>query len=162
MKRIAMIISMSLLTSIYGFSQTKQELIKELITVMHSDSLIDKTFSSIMPAMMKQLKIDSKDSASQAKAKESSTRIFKLASEFSKKIYKEDVPAIYDKHFTENEIKDYIRFYKTPSGQKILKEQPNIQKDISMIIFQKYMPAFLDSIKVQTKSERTRRSPRRP
>ena len=36
---------------------------------------------------------------------------------------------IWDKHFTDREIRDLLRFYKTSTGRKIIKETPAIQKE---------------------------------
>jgi uncharacterized protein len=35
-----------------------------------------------------------------------------------------EVAIVYAKHFTEQELKDLVTFYKTPLGQKLLKEEP--------------------------------------
>jgi uncharacterized protein len=35
-----------------------------------------------------------------------------------------EVAIIYAKHFTEQELKDLVTFYKTPLGQKMLREEP--------------------------------------
>jgi uncharacterized protein len=35
-----------------------------------------------------------------------------------------EVAIVYAKHFTEQELKDLVTFYRTPLGQKLLKEEP--------------------------------------
>ncbi len=45
--------------------------------------------------------------------------------------------AIWDKHFTHQEIRDLIRFYQTPTGQKIIRETPVIQQE-SLVAGQKW------------------------
>jgi hypothetical protein len=37
---------------------------------------------------------------------------------------------IWNKHFTQQEIRDLIRFYETPTGQKIAREMPAIQQEM--------------------------------
>jgi hypothetical protein len=36
---------------------------------------------------------------------------------------------IYDKHFSEDEIRELNTFYQTPLGQKLLKELPNVTQE---------------------------------
>jgi hypothetical protein len=36
-----------------------------------------------------------------------------------------EVAIVYAKHFTEQELKDLVAFYKTPLGQKLIKEDPS-------------------------------------
>jgi hypothetical protein len=36
---------------------------------------------------------------------------------------------IWDKHFTAQEIRDLIRFYQSPTGQKIIRETPALQQE---------------------------------
>ena len=36
---------------------------------------------------------------------------------------------IYMRHFTENEIQEMIRFYKTPTGQKLVQKQPQVMQE---------------------------------
>lgn len=38
----------------------------------------------------------------------------------------DEVAVLYAKNFTEPELKEILAFYKTPTGQKLLKTQPNI------------------------------------
>ena len=55
------------------------------------------------------------------------------------KMMNEDMVAIYDKYFTDSEIKDYIAFYKSPSGQKFVNVTPALQADIMNIMMKDYM-----------------------
>jgi len=54
---------------------------------------------------------------------------------------------IYDKYFTEKEIKDFIVFYKSPSGQKYLSLSPEIMKEFMGTMMQKYMPEMKKTMK---------------
>jgi uncharacterized protein len=61
----------------------------------------------------------------------------------------EDMVTLYDKYYTQNEINDFIIFYKSPSGQKFTKVSPDIQKDLMMVMMQKYMPEIQKTIKTK-------------
>jgi uncharacterized protein len=75
--------------------------------------------------------------------------------------FKRSIPAlmksllpIYDKHFTHQEIRDLISFYKTRTGQKALKVLPLIIQD-SMVLgqrhSQKVMPKIVQRIQTRFK-----------
>jgi uncharacterized protein len=42
-----------------------------------------------------------------------------------------DVPAVYAKYFTAQELRDLLTFYKTPTGSKALKTLPQVTADIT-------------------------------
>ncbi len=127
------------------YSQKKQESIKELFHVMQLDSIMDKTFSSMIPAIMSQMK--SEDPSVNARANEMMTTTMQSAKVMVKKMMDEDMVTVYDKYFSQNEINDYITFYKSKSGQKFIKMTPEISKDLMTIMMQKYMPEFQKTIK---------------
>lgn len=114
---------------------------------MQVDSLMDKTFNSIIPAITQQMNSQVKDANALAK----SEKVFKIAMDAGKDIMKKmmdtDMVDIYDKYFTEQEINDFTAFYKTPAGQKMLKVLPEIQKEIMTLMMQKYMPEMQSKIK---------------
>jgi uncharacterized protein len=111
--------------------------------------LTDKMFSTIIPAMLKQTQGQIKDSATLVRSNEMMTSMMQTVKEISKKLINEDMVALYDKYFTQNEINDLISFYKTPTGQKFIKVTPEIQKEIMMVMYQKYMPEMQKSIKAR-------------
>ena len=41
----------------------------------------------------------------------------------------DEVARVYAAHFTEQELKDIIAFYKTPTGRKLLAEEPRVLED---------------------------------
>ena len=41
---------------------------------------------------------------------------------------------IYDKHFTEDEIKDLLEFYGSPTGQKVASEMPKITREVQLTV----------------------------
>ena len=53
-------------TTVAAFSQTKQESIKELFHLMQTDSMMEKTFAAIVPAIMTQIPKEEKDSIKSA------------------------------------------------------------------------------------------------
>lgn len=140
MKKLIFISVFYFVASVNLYSQTKQESIKELFHLMHQDSMIDKMFSTMIPSMLNQMQGQTKDSSSIARSKRMMDSTMQEVKEFSKKLIDEDMVVIYDKYFSQEEINDFISFYKSPSGQKYLKMSPEITKELMMIMMQKYMP----------------------
>lgn len=131
------------------FSQTKQESIKELLKIMKQDSIMDKVFSSTITSMINQTKsqFSTKDSLANVRKNEIMNYTMQAVKDISKKILDEDIVIIYDKYFTQSQINDYITFYKSPSGQKLINATPYITKDIMTAMMQKYMPEIQETIK---------------
>ena len=61
---------------------------------------------------------------------------------------------IYVKHFSEQEIKDMIAFYKTPSGQSMVKKLPAVMND-SMMMGQNMMKSFFPKMREMSKELQT-------
>ena len=149
MKKVFLTSVFCFVVFISGYSQTKQESIKELFHTMQTDSLIDKSFTSMIPGILNQMQGQIKDSTARAHSKETMISVMQTAKEISKKMLNEDMVASYDKYFTQNEINDFIRFYKSPSGQKFIQVTPDIQKDMMTAMMQKYMPEIQKTIKAK-------------
>jgi hypothetical protein len=45
----------------------------------------------------------------------------------------QQIAAIYDKHFTDDELKGLLDFYSSPLGQKFAAESPKINKEIQVV-----------------------------
>ncbi len=147
MKKFFIILLLSLLSVSYSQAQTKQESIKQLFKLMKTDSLYDKMMESIVPTIMQQSSKDASDPEAAATMKKAIDAMKPIMN----KMLNEDMVAIYDTYFTESEIKDYIAFYKSPSGQKFVNVTPAMQTDIMNIMMQKYMgeiqKAVMDTMK---------------
>src|SRR5262245_29872225 len=48
-----------------------------------------------------------------------------------------DAPAIYARHFTAQELRDMLAFYKTPTGQKSLQVMPQLTAEVFQMVMQK-------------------------
>jgi uncharacterized protein len=63
-----------------------------------------------------------------------------------------EVALIYAKHFTEQELKELVAFYKSPLGQKMLKEEP-LALDQGMKRAQDWSQDFSEAVLVRIRSE---------
>lgn len=137
-------------------SQTKQESIKTLIRLTHTDSIMEKTFDDIIPTIMAQIPKEHQDSTKLASLNQFSNSMIASGKVIFNKMLNEDIVGLYDKFYTENEINDLITFYRTPTGQKIIKTTPEMQKEIMLLVMKKFMPEMKKNIQemaLKTKSE---------
>lgn len=67
----------------------------------------------------------------------------------------EDITPVYDKHFTTDELRDMIAFYRTPTGEKARKELPLMMGEIYAAMSKNFLPNFMDFIKQTTDEEVT-------
>ncbi|RTL35670.1 MAG: DUF2059 domain-containing protein [Candidatus Melainabacteria bacterium] len=131
-----------------NLSPEKKALILDLLKITEADKTVDKVVAQMMAAHQKQYPLmiaaivnadtsltddQKKDliEKSQARSLRSSERLREL---FVQKINLGDVLnkvalVVYDKNFTDAELKDIIAFYKTPTGQKSLKQMPEVMRE---------------------------------
>jgi uncharacterized protein len=153
MKKVVFLLMFCLPVWMSVFSKTKQESIKELFHLMGQDSTIDEMFNSVVPILSNQIQGQIKDSTERASSEEVMKSAMQTITNTYKKMMGEDMVALYDKYFSKEEINDFVVFYKSPSGQKMIKVEPQIGKDLMTIMMQKYMPKMLKDM--QTKTEVT-------
>ena len=140
MKKAMLVLVFILPLLMNSYSQTKQESIKELFHVMQQDSIMDKMFNSMIPAMINQMQSQiPSDSTAKVHSNEMMNITIQTAKEITKKLMDEDMVALYDKYYSQKEIKDIIRFYKSTTGQKMITTTPELQKEIMKIVQTKYM-----------------------
>ena len=152
MKKGFLVIAICILVISNGFAQTKQESIKQLFHLMKTDSITEKMFTSILSPMINQMQL--KDSVSQANFKEKMNTMMQIMKNISTKMLNEDMIILYDKYFTQDEIFDFINFYKTPSGQKLINSTPEMTKEIMNIMMQKYMPEIKKAMMVKIEEKK--------
>jgi len=105
--------------SITGFSQSssKQQAIRELLEVTGSAKIGVQVLNNMVSTYQK----------SYTKADSS------FWDEFMKEVSPDGFVSItipiYDKYFTEEEIRQIIAFYKTPIGQKIISTMPSVMRE---------------------------------
>jgi uncharacterized protein len=141
----------------------KKALIKELLGLMNSGNIAGAIAIQFMEQFQQSgiilIKSDlrewieaqkfapAKKNRMEAEIDESAQRILtRLRAEFPKRINLGEILEIvalevYDKYFTEAEVKDLIAFYKTPTGQKSIKILPQLSAEMLPRIGQLMDPA---------------------
>ena len=67
-----------------------------------------------------------------------------------------EVAIVYAKHFTEQELKDLVTFYKTPLGQKVLAQEPRTVQ-ASMTYMNQWAQSFSETVANEFRSEMKKR-----
>jgi len=145
LKKTFLSLALFAIVSTNSFAQDKKAAIKELFHLMKTDTLIDKTFSSIIPMMTQRIKAEH-PGADQSKMNNLLKVTMDAAKEMTRKILDDDMVVFYDKYFTEQEINEFTNFYKTPAGQKMITVMPELQKEIMSAMMTKYMPEMQQKI----------------
>lgn len=132
MKKAILLSIIIALTTFSAFPKTKQESIKQLFSLMKTESL----FENFALPMMRN------DSTSKALASSSMALIKPMII----KIMNEDLVQLYDQYYTKKEINDMIGFYKSKTGQKMVTTSPKLQTELMKIVMTKYMGEIFNKI----------------
>ena len=146
MKKV-IIIMLVCLAGLQLNAQNKQEKTTKLISIMHSEQMTNKLFDNMLQMMTQQ----SEKSLTKEQQEKLSSFIVSELKDMTKKAVNEYYPKIYDNYFTEKDIKELIKFYKSAAGQKYLKVTPDIQNDL----MQNYMKT--DFLEFQKKIEQKKK-----
>ena len=90
---------------------------------------------------------------------ESMARMTKRVTEFFKtgldlgKVIEESMIPIYDKHFTEAELREFVAFYKTPAGKKSITLLPQLMMETMTTFSEKVSPKLNEFLKKVTDDE---------
>lgn len=105
------------LLGINAFSQSNEAKLKELITLTRSDKMLSIAFQQFMDYYNNKYKDLPESFWDEFKKDMSPEKIFALY-----------IP-VYKKYFTDSDVDELIKFYKTPAGQKMIENMPNLMKD---------------------------------
>jgi hypothetical protein len=142
-----------------GVSNEKQAAIRELVTLMNAENNA-KDFLEVMSAQMDSTRkatvtamLDERTDLSPAERKALEDALIKDMETMGKRfqarlLEKLDYGAmideiaieVYDRNFTLEEVKDLITFYKTPTGQKLLKLLPAIMRETMQAVQERLIP----------------------
>ena len=125
-------------------AQDKASDIKKLMQVMNTEKTIDGMMSNMSSMLKQQVSQTTRDKEKQDTFINYLTQEIK---EMSYKLVNEEMPNIYDKYFTHEEINDLIKFYESPTGKKMLEKTPEISADLMNAMSGKYMPNFQEKLK---------------
>jgi hypothetical protein len=158
-------------------SPEKRALIKELLLVTNAQRNTNDIFNIMLIQMEASLPTTLKTMISnslglqgeelQQKIAESSARVIRRYKEllpqrinFAQEV-EEISYAIYSKYYTEQELKDLITFYKTPTGRKVIAVMPQVMQESMQRSMERLMPQQMQLIQEIVQQE-LRNSPTSP
>ena len=147
-------------------STEKQAAIKELITLISTDNKAEDfvyAMSTQMEALRKEtiktvldertdLTPAERRSMEESSIKETGDKVKRFQERLLQKLdfnamMEEITAASYEKHYTLDEIRDLIAFYKTPTGQKTLKLMTTIMTETMVSVQEKLLPKIPQILK---------------
>jgi len=144
MKKTIIIFLISVLSVIsYAADESKKESVEELLALMKADSMIDTIYSQMdqtMQGMARRLGVTPSEKKIFDTYMVNMVNLMK--SEINWKKMKGPMVDLYLKHYTGKEIKDMVSFYKSDSGQSMVKKMPAVISD-SISISQDMMKDFI-------------------
>ncbi|SHG61005.1 DUF2059 domain-containing protein [Chryseobacterium sp. OV279] len=115
MRKLTIIVS--LFAGTFAFSQASEAKVRELIKITGADKMAIAGMQQSIPEIKKESPNISDEFWSEFMAEVTTDRITEMY-----------IP-IYSKYYTESEVDELIRFYKSPIGQKTLAVLPTIMKE---------------------------------
>lgn len=151
MKKIcALLITLSLFAlNSTAQDQAKKADIKELIYLLNSDKIIDGMTNNMLEILNQQGQARMQDEKQRKAFEEYSKYLIDETKILSKILIEEESVNIYDKYLTHNEVKELIKFYKTPAGKKLIQVTLDISSDSMKAMSEKYLPEFQEKLKVK-------------
>lgn len=154
--------------AVSSVSPQKRTVIKELLEVTEAAKLAESTsqtmlvqmeqeFPKIMEMLMTQQAADNKLTPAQLKAlqSESSAASMRMLKRFQEKVltainFAELLETVslelYDKYFTEEELKDIVAFYRTSTGKKSIQVMPKLVADTMQMSNQVLLPKIMGAL----------------
>lgn len=108
--------------------------------------MVDGMMDNMIPALKQQASGQIKGDDAEVKFNTYMDFMMNEVKKLSIKLVNEEMVNIYDKHFTQDEIKDLIKFYESPTGKKLLETTPEISKDLMNSMMTNYMPEFQEKL----------------
>jgi hypothetical protein len=146
--------------------KTRQELAEELMTLTNAKQNIEQSFAQIKQMMVSQIQkmatpAGEAGAAKEKLAQEMNQMMDLIGKELSWDNMKDDYINLWADVYTDQELKDIIAFYKTPSGQAMVKKQPELMKR-SMEVSQKVMAKIMPKIQAMAKDMEESMKPAAP
>lgn len=146
-KKIIFVIALTFLsTNIFAVEKANRNSVEELLNIMNMQSMLDDMYSNIdktFATMAESFGIEEDEKPILKKYTSKMTALMKKEMTWEK--MKEQYIDIYVSHYTEKEVQDMIKFYKSDTGKSIMKKMPKVMKE-SMLVGQKMSGKFIPKI----------------
>ena len=140
MKKLTVLTILFVLSLVVVKAQDNSDDINRLMNALQVDKTIDSMMGVMHNVMKGQFLMQNMGDVDKEKTDRVMDFMVVETTEITRKIMKEDMPQMYLRLFTNEEIKDLTKFYESPTGKKLLELQPQMSIEIGEIISNKYMP----------------------
>lgn len=140
MKKLTVLTILFVLSLVVVKAQDNSDDINRLMNALQVDKTIDSMMDVMHNVMKGQFLMQEQGDVDKEKTDRVMDFMVVETTEITRKIMKEDMPQMYLRLFTNEEIKDLTKFYESPTGKKLLELQPQMSIEIGEIISNKYMP----------------------
>jgi hypothetical protein len=130
MKKILVALALIFAFTVSAQNNKEADNLDELFELMDMDSMVETMYDqmqNIYAEVEKDVDISSEELAINQKYQEQMTNIMKK--EMSWQAMKVDLKQIYLQNFTESEIAGMLIFYKSPTGQSVLRTMPVVMQE---------------------------------
>jgi hypothetical protein len=143
---------MTFIRSARADETSHRKLAEELLTRMDVHKNVERMFESVKKAQMAQFKKMNVPQEASDKIQSMQNEMMDLmAQEMSWDKVKQDYISVFADKFAEEELKEIIGFYKSPVGQKFIKDSPELMKKL-MEISQRQMGKIMPKIQAIRKA----------
>lgn len=139
-------LSMTLTSATWAQTQPSPEklaLVKELLQLTNAGEMAQKFTDAMLPQLENSMPLVLSQAAGETLSAENKQKYKEQTQQFMQR-FREELPKrvnfaqvleqlslpLYDRHFTENELKDLINFYRSPTGQKAVKLLPQVVQEL--------------------------------
>jgi len=117
MKKLPLVLLLTLCTAFSAYGQTKKQDIVKLLEIMDVKAQAMQMIDLMLPSM-------------QAMVPGAPAEFWtKFKSGIKTETFMEMLIPIYDKHLSQDDIKNLIKFYESPTGKKFIKVMPSLTQD---------------------------------
>lgn len=134
MKKLSIVFALLFAFTVSAQDNNKQDKLDELFDLMSMDSMINTMYDqmeTMFSGVLDDSNMSSEEMAIHNKYRKQLTKIMKT--EMSWQAMKVDLKQIYLQNFTESEIADMVTFYKSPTGQSVLRTMPVVMQESMQI-----------------------------
>ncbi len=143
-------------------SQEKRKLISELVSVLKLDRQMGENMDTMLKEMQKvhiavsDAAVDARNDLTVAEKKAekalyvdsfrplSEKFLMRIAERFDyEKYVREIIYPIYDQFYTEQNLKDMVAFYRSPTGQRFVETQPQFTQATIAALQEKFLPQLI-------------------
>ena len=154
----------AVISELIAITKTEEQMLKSTDSMM---TAMDEAFPAILRGSLENITglsakerdemVNSLIEKRQVLSKKMRERIFQKIN--YKQFIEETYYPLYDKFFTENEIRDLVNFYKTATGQKVIDTLPELFAESTKLTMDKLTPQIIKLLDEIVKEETAKLSP---